>query len=228
MFGATLSRGLFPFYIEPYNIFLPLNNNFEYRPEDIGPFSRKHWNNIKNVYQKINKEDLFEVGINYRNKLYSAGSVRPSQREKYKVVFPNAKKLMSAVIEDFEGRCFVDSTLYYLGTENEQEAYYLCGMLNIPELYKTVKFISDTRHHHKRPLYFNVPRYKNTENQNKIAKLSKESASIVKLYIEKTERPKVAEIYDLISTKLKEITKIGLKILMSGEGLQIVKEYEYD
>lgn len=51
---------------------------------------------------------------------------------------------------------YIDSTLYYYGTENESEAYYICGMLNIPDLYRSIKLISDTRHHHKRPLYFNT------------------------------------------------------------------------
>jgi SAM-dependent methyltransferase len=228
LFKATLSRGLYPFCIIPYDAFLPLDSNFNYNLNNIGPFSRKHWNTIKDIYQKINKEDLFKVGINYRNKLCSGNSVRASQRRLYKVVFPNAKKLMSAVIVDPDGRVFVDSTLYYLGIENEKEAYYICGMLNIPELYKTVKFISDTRHHHKRPLYFNIPKYRNREEQNKIAHISKKCSKIVGNYLLHTSKIKESEIYELIQEKLREISTIGIQIFTSITGLEIVKEYEYD
>ncbi len=42
IFGATLSRELYPFYIKPYSIFLPLDTNYNYRISKIGPFSRKH------------------------------------------------------------------------------------------------------------------------------------------------------------------------------------------
>ncbi len=145
LFNATLSRQLYPFYIKPYSMFLPLDNKLRYNTSNIGPFSRKHWNDIRDIYKKKTKKDLFEVGINYRNKLCSNRVVRLSQRKLFKVVFPNAKKLASAVIHDPHGRIYIDSTLYYYGTENEVEAYYICGMLNIPNLSRSVKLISDTR-----------------------------------------------------------------------------------
>ena len=135
---------------------------------------------------------------------------------------------MAAVIEDPIGRVYVDSTLYYLGTENKKEAYYLCGMLNIPDLYKTVKFISDTRHHHKRPLYFNIPRYNNLDEQNEIATISMECWKIVANYLKTTPKIRETEIYTLIEDKLAHISIIGVEILNSVESLEIVKEYEYN
>lgn len=159
--------------MKPYSIFLPLDSNHSYRLPKIGPFSRKHWKDIKEIYNKATKNDLFEVGINYRNKLCTNKRVRASQRKLYKVIFPNAKKLTSAVIHDPEGRIHIDSTLYYYGTENEAEAHYLCGMLNIPLLAKSVKTISDTRHHHKRPLYFNILKFDESEDHIAISTLSR-------------------------------------------------------
>jgi len=225
VFQATLSRGLYPFYMRPYSIFLPLDANYRFRLSKIGPFSRKHWNTINKIYKKHTKYDLFEVGINYRNKLCTDRTVRPSQREQYKVVFPNAKKLCSAVIEDPEGRIYIDSTLYYYGAESKEEAYYICGMLNIPELYKSVKVISDTRHHHKRPLYFNIPKFTSSNDQLKIAGISKSCHDQVKLLFENNEKVKENETYDLIKDKLRIIQEIGLKILKSPESQEIVKEY---
>jgi len=140
-------------------------------------------------------------------------------------VFPNAKKLCSAVIKDPEGRIYIDSTLYYYGAESEEEAFYICGMLNIPELYKSVKMISDTRHHHKRPLYFNIPKFTSSNDQLKIAGVSKSCHDQVKLLFENNEKVKENETYDLIKDKLRIIQEIGLKILKSPESQEIVKEY---
>ena len=148
--------------------------------------------------------------------------------KRYKVVFPNAKKLMAAVINDPKGRIYVDSTLYYYGTKSEDEAYYLCGMLNIPDLYTSVKVISDTRHHHKRPLYFNIPMFENDEIQLQISSISKKCANVMENYISKAEKIKENDISNLLTDHLSRIRELGLNILMSGEGNQIIKEYLMD
>jgi len=227
IFKATLSRQLYPFYIKPYSIFLPLNENYAYSISTLGPFSRKHWNFIKDIYRKEVDKDLFEVGINYRNKLCSNNIVKRRQKLPYKVVFPNAKRLIASVIDDSDGRIFIDSTLYYYGTNNENEAYYLCGMFNIPELAKSVKTISDTRHHHKRPLYFNIPKFKNSEEQLKIAAFSKKCAHTVKEYILSIKKIKESKIKELIQNDLKEIQNIGNAILRSTSPIKVIEEYKF-
>jgi len=228
IFYATLSRGLYPFYIRPLPIFLPLDSNFEYNPSNIGPFSRKHWTFISNIFFQEKKQDLYEIGINYRNKLCVNKTVKNIQRKRFKVVFPTSKNLMSAVIQDPEGRIFVDSTIYYYGTENEAEAYYLCGMFNLQELFKSVKKIADTRHQHKKPLYFNIPRFNEDKDQLEISRLSKECAKIVKEYVNNAQKIKLNEIYDLINEKLIRIQELGLKILSSKKGTKVIKEYELE
>ncbi|MBY9006179.1 MAG: hypothetical protein KGD63_05430, partial [Candidatus Lokiarchaeota archaeon] len=227
LYQATLSRQLYPFYIKPYTIFLPLNKNYAYSVSTLGPFNRKHWKNIKEIYHRELKKNLFEIGINYRNKLCTNNIVKKNQRMPYKVVFPNAKKLCSAVINDPKGRVFVDSTIYYYGTKDKSEAYYLCGMLNIPELSKSVKIISDTRHHHKRPLYFNIPKFQNTEKQLKIASLSELCSEVVEKYIKTSDKVKELEIYTLIKDNLDEIRKIAINIINSVESLPVIQEYKY-
>ncbi|TFG04745.1 MAG: hypothetical protein EU539_10275 [Promethearchaeota archaeon] len=228
LFKTSLSRGLYPFFIQLYDTFLPLDSNFEYNPNKMGPFSRKHWNHISKIYNKEKNKDLFKVGINYRNKLCTGKKVRETQLAAIKVVFPNAKNLMSAVIKDPSGRSFIDSTLYYYSTDDEDEAYYICGMLNIKRLFKTVKTIADTRHHHKRPLYFNIKRYKGTAKQKRIAFLSKKCSSIVEEHIKNSKNISNDEIYELIEKPLKEIMDIGEKILLSAEEQRIIREYEFD
>ncbi|MFX1569100.1 MAG: N-6 DNA methylase [Promethearchaeota archaeon] len=226
IFQTTLSRGLYPFYIEQYPTFLPLDKTFKYNPANLGPFSKKHWNNISGIFTRYNKKDLFGVGINYRNKLCVNNVVRKSQQKQIKVVFPNAKNLTSAVIHDPEGRIYIDSTLYYYGIDNENEAYYLCGMLNVRKLAETVKSIADTRHHHKRPLYFNIPYFEGNDTQIKIANLARQCEEIIQKYVSSSENPKISRIYQLIESLLKEIEEKGIEILTSEEGQKIVKEYE--
>jgi len=223
LFKATLSRGLHPFYIKPFNVFLPLNDQLEYIPSDLNPFARNHWCKISSVYQELNEKDLFTRGINYRNKLCKKKSVRAEQRKPYKVVFPNAKTLMAAVIKDPNCRVFVDSTLYYYGTENQKEAYYLCGLLNIRDLYKSVKLISDTRHHHKRPLYFNIPQFRETDIQLKIASLTQQCTTIVENYIAEGNKPSVSQIWKKTAHKRREITNLGLSLLTSVEGIDVLR-----
>ncbi len=225
IFKATLSRGLYPFYVKLYSIFLPLDINHSYRLSKIGPFSRKHWKNIRDIYNRATNNDLFEVGINYRNKLCTNKRVRTSQRQLYKVIFPNAKKLTSAVIHDPEGRIFIDSTLYYYGTENEAEAHYLCGMLNIPLLAKSVKTISDTRHHHKRPLYFNIPKFDESEDQIAISNLSQICQKNIRDYSNSNEKLKESEYGPVLQDELNQIEEIGLKILRSKKSEKIIKEF---
>lgn len=225
LFKASLSRGLYPFYIDPFDIFLPLDESFIYNISHLGKNAKKHWKYIQEVYREVNDKDLFEVGINYRNKLCRNSQVRKSQRKPYKIVFPNAKRLMAAVIEDPKGITFIDSTLYYFGTENKEEAFYLCGILNIRELRKSVKTISDTRHHHKRPLYFHIPRYVGTKSQSRIANLSEECYHIVRDYVISEEKPKMKHIKKLIEKKYEIIKKLGLEILNNTMGTKVIKEY---
>ena len=101
-------------------------------------------------------------------------------------------------------------------------------MLNIPELCKAVKIISDTRHHHKRPLYFNIPRFNSSDAHVKIANLSPECAKIVENYFLNSEKVKENEIYTLIEEKLIQITELGLHILNAEASLEIVREYEFE
>lgn len=223
LFKATLSRGLYPFYINPYDVFLPLNDELKYNPTHLGPFAQEHWTQISSIYEEINEKDLFSRGINYRNKLCKKNRVRAEQRKPYKVVFPNAKTLMAAVIKDPKGQIFIDSTLYYYGTENEKEAYYLCGMLNIRDLYKSVKLISDTRHHHKRPLYFYIPEFQETDTQLRIASLAQQCTSIVEKYLVEGNKPRVSQIWNKTAHIRREINNLGLTILTSVEGIDVLR-----
>jgi hypothetical protein len=91
-----------------------------------------------------------------------------------------------------------------------------------------VKAIADTRHHHKRPLYFNIPRYDGSLEQKKLAKLAKECKIVVEKYITTTNKITMQEISALIKDNLMQIKNVGLKILLSREGQKVIKEYDLE
>ena len=100
-------------------------------------------------------------------------------------------------------------------------------MLNVPTLSKSVKMISDTRHHHKRPLYFNIPKFVSSKEQLQISELSKVSSKIVENYINNHERIKESELNEYIKDNINQIQDLGINILKSKEGEEVIKEYLY-
>ena len=89
------------------------------------------------------------------------------------------------------------------------------------------KTISDTRHHHKRPLYFNIPKFDESEDQITISNLSQVCHRKVKDYVNSTEKIKESELLSCIEEELSQIEEIGLKILKSVDSEKIIKEFLY-
>ena len=58
--------------------------------------------------------------------------------------------------------------------------------------------ISDTRHHHKRPLYFNISKFNGSKEKLKISRLSKACSKIVEDYVKHNEKVKEVELKGLI------------------------------
>ena len=88
-----------------------------------------------------------------------------------------------------------------------------------------MKTISDTRHHHKRPLYFNIPKFTASEDQMAISHLSQTCHEKMKNYSDTHEKIKELEYYPIIQEDLKKIEEIGLEILRAKTGEKIIKEF---
>ena len=63
------------------------------------------------------------------------------------------------------------------------ETYYIIKILKIKELTETVKKVADTHHHHKLILYFQIPKFEESEEQVKIAELAIQYEGIIQKYV---------------------------------------------
>ena len=124
------------------------------------------------IYKKRQESDEraitdFWKNINHLNKL-----INPLQKHNIKVVYNSSgSNLKSAIIKN---QIIVDTTLFYIGLENINEAYYLCAILNSYLMVNNIKVIKSSRHIHKRPFSFPIPEFDEVnEIHLKIVKLSK-------------------------------------------------------
>jgi hypothetical protein len=112
--------------------------------------------------------------LNYNNKLLKQFENRNNEKDKKLVVYnTSGKTIRSAVIDNLN--LIVDYTAYY-SLLNENEAYYITGILNSSYLIKVLNKagILSERHITKKPFDLPFPNFDpNNELHNKIAELSK-------------------------------------------------------
>ena len=181
----------------------PLNKNFAIiRKENAlesGKVNLVKWlNKAEKIWKKVRGEkrvDLYEW-INWRNKL-----TRQNPFAKFKVVYlTSATHIAACVVDnthyreetDLKQPVIIESTLYYYETNNEDEAYYLVAILNstiIDELIKPFQakgFDGAPRHIHKKPLEFNIPKYRVSNIIHKeLAKLGRIATTKAKIVLPK-------------------------------------------
>ena len=182
-FKTFLNLDILPFYIKAYrNIFLPINENFEYDSEYIREFpeTRKFYEELNNFYIDNKKETskietLFD-NLNYWNKLQK----QINNRSFIVVYNASGSNVKAAVINNENTKIIVGSENYYYSTDSEEEAYYLSAILNAPNLTKKIKLIKSSRHIHKRPFMFPIPLYDETNQTHiNLAKKGKKYQIIV-------------------------------------------------
>ena len=167
-FITFLNKDLTPFCIKRFrNVFLPINrDDYQYDLHALqeNPLSSKFYKKQDEVYNLHKKttssiNTLFE-NLNYWNKLTK------QSRNKIFVVVYNASgsNLKSAVILNTKKNFVIGSENYYFSTSSQYEAYYLSAILNSPVLSKNIKLIKSSRHIHKRPFSFAIPRYDDTNS----------------------------------------------------------------
>ena len=170
LFTCILSKSLYPFVIkDTYTLFLPISKNLQIpEVESLPPYSKMFYLYIDDIYMKYKKETtdfetLFE-NLNHWGKL-----TKKMQLAKYKVVYnASGTNLRSAVILSRE--ILIDYTLIYYGTDNIDEAYYLCAMLNSDFIEENLTKIKSSRHIMKKVLEIPIPQF--DPNDSKHIKLS--------------------------------------------------------
>ncbi|MBD3194388.1 MAG: N-6 DNA methylase [Candidatus Lokiarchaeota archaeon] len=168
-FNAFLNKDLLPFRLnKTRNVFLPINKedyNFDIEDLKSDQLAFDFYSSMNEIYKERKKgtseiKTLFD-NLNYWNKLTKQVNVGS-----FLVVYnASGSNLKSAVIDVSEKKIIVGSENYYFSTELENEAYYLAAILNTPILTKYIKLIKSSRHIHKRPFSFPIPKY---DEMNKV------------------------------------------------------------
>ncbi len=216
-FKTFLNKDLVPFGIKKRrNIFLPVNEklNFSKKYLEKLPYGEKFYKKINNSYKKFKKgtsniNTLFD-NLNYWNKLS-----KQNLNKKYLVVYnASGSKIKSAVINNEKEKIIICSENYYFSTNNKEEAYYLTSILNAPILSENIKIVKSSRHIHKRPFDFPIPKFdSNNSNHQKLSKIGMKAEKKVNVIVQKDEKISVIKVKEKISNILDEINKIVQKII---------------
>ena len=125
--------------------------------------------------------------LNYKNKLTSQHA--PHSSASIKVVYPASVKRMKAAIVRGTN-LVVDTKLYYYNATSEEEAYYLCTLLNTPCLAADLQRKASTGfqgigvHIHKRVFDYPIPTFTPEEPLHRtIAQLGKEIELCVAAFV---------------------------------------------
>jgi hypothetical protein len=133
----------------------------------------KDWEQGRDEKFKTDKKSVWN-NLNHNNKLLKQFKNKNKEKNKKLIVYnTSGKKIRSAVIDNLN--YVFDSTSYY-GLFNENEAFYLTGILNSNYFYCLLKEtgILSERHITKKPFDLPFPNFdKNNELHKKIAELSK-------------------------------------------------------
>lgn len=165
IFSVCKSTELVPFYIlNTCKCFLPIEKiNNKFNPELIKPKARRLFIKFSEIYTEIQQRNQREItdlwdNLNYRNKLSN-----PMQKASIKVVYNGQGSILkSAVVRN---DVIVDYSLFYIGVEDLEEAYYLCTILNAPCLTTQIEKTANTgasgsvRNIQKKALDFPIPKF---------------------------------------------------------------------
>lgn len=238
---SAKSTDLVPFFLPYTNIlFIPVNifcnhnlsewyNNQKKLNKPFKPdlsrfeYAQNHYAKLNQVYHDHIKSgssipDLLQ-NINHNNKLFNI-----NQRTRLKLVYNGIGSIVKAAI--VRGDIIIDSSLYYMVPESEDEAYYLMGVLNAPVITMETKKRGSTgsngslRNIHKYPLESNIPKYTGSESQRLIISISKKMESYVLDFImnylkDQFFQAKIkfdeSEIRDLLLTKRVSLEELKMK-----------------
>ncbi|MFX0060982.1 MAG: hypothetical protein ACFFC7_02210 [Candidatus Hermodarchaeota archaeon] len=249
IYATLLGQDIMPFCHLPFRIVLIpglLENNrikLFWAVEDLerlGSSSFLSYFKLAEQYWKNNRTKRCEKyrlseWINYRQKL----TKQIIRKAGFKVLFiSSAANLAACVIDQkqpiryevngigVEPQGFVvESKTYWFETDNENEAHYICAILNSPIIDQLIKPVQSrglwgTRDIHKRPLSIPFPLYneKNKDHQN-LARLAKACSKIVQnkrsKLINHSSSTGKRRIFTrkLLTSELQEIDSITKRIL---------------
>ncbi|MHA1729540.1 MAG: HsdM family class I SAM-dependent methyltransferase [Promethearchaeota archaeon] len=199
------SQGLIPFsFVKVEFAFIPidmslkaLNNKHFFNTEALKPKGKIFFRELDAKFRKMVKPSasMKTLAENFTyngrliptNLLLKKTSENSRESHTYLVIHNSIGSLVKSTV--LEQPILLDNSIYYFVTEDENEAYYLCGVLNSPLMTSLVKRIGSTgsrgslRNIHKSPYKYPIPKYNGSKFHVKIAELSKKIKKYVKEFI---------------------------------------------
>lgn len=211
-FKTFLNIDLIPFYLKKKrNVFLPINKNFQFDENYLKSFpsALKFYAEVNYFYKEKKKRsskiDSLISNLNYWNKIS-----KQINNKRYIVVYnASGSKLKATVLVNTKKNLIIGSDNYYYSTDSQEEAYYLCALLNTPELSRNIGIIKSSRHIHKRPFSFPIPLYneKNKEHQI-LAKKGKKYHFIVQDLVLNNPKITSEKVRIIINSKLAKLDNL--------------------
>ncbi|MFX0058734.1 MAG: N-6 DNA methylase [Candidatus Heimdallarchaeota archaeon] len=178
LFKAVKSTELIKFLVyDYYYVFLPIERetlNFNY--SIMGKFAKRFYDKINNIYLDNKKSTTDNASL--MDNLDRWSKLRNSrQLSNIKIVYNNSgSTLNSAVVE---GDFLVTGDLTFLDTNNLNEAFYLCAILNSRLMNRQIRIKKSSRHIFKIPFETPISRYDNSlKYHRELAQLAKEGQFI--------------------------------------------------
>jgi hypothetical protein len=240
LFTTIASKDIIPFgYIKRKLIVLPiLNHNKKIEivssssPELTTLELSNYLEIVEEKWKKYATDKSKSISIyewiNYRNKL-----VNQNPNSRYKVLYVASSTFMTSCVlhstepyiinleeVEFDIIGFIaESTTYYFDTESEEEAHYLCAILNSRFLDQLIK-PSQTkgkfgpRDIHKRPLSFPIPKFDPQSQEHiELSNLSKQSHEKVKKELSSINTTSIGVIRKKLRKILEEnLLQIDVKV----------------
>jgi len=216
-YKTFLNMDLIPFCIKSFrNVFLPIDKNFQYNELYLKkyPKSLKFYKEIDDYYIK-NKKSTSDINtlfsnVNYWNKLTKQVD------NKVNIVIYNASgsNLKSAVIINRKKKLIIGSENYYFSTDSLYEAYFLSAIFNAPILSKAIKVIKSSRHIHKRPFSFPIPKYDDENSLHRaLATKGKKYHTVVRDLVLNNPKINANKVRTFIHHKLTKLDELVNQII---------------
>ena len=138
LFSVAKSNDLVPFgFLQTNMIFLPVTRDtMMFNEGHLMPLAQQHFARLCDLYISHQKQGA-SIRTLWDRINFNKGLSNLAQMHLLKVIFPGSGGIVKAAI--VRGEMLVDTSCYYFGTESENEAYYITGILNAPSISSDLK-----------------------------------------------------------------------------------------
>lgn len=185
------------------------------------PLAKKHFEKLSEIYEQYQKDNAKIMTLEHRLN-YGRALTRTDQHAPLKVIYAGIGSIVKSCV--LKEPYIIDTSVYYIIPDSEDEAYYLTAYLNSDIITENVQLIGSTgqsgtlRNIHKTPLKFGLKKYDpSNETHKQLADLGRQAERLV---IDLIEKDKIEQNQQLSRRSIQNI------ILQNEELKEIIKEID--